>query len=833
MPDPSPPNAPAAPPADPLRIVLFGLPGAGKSSLLGALAQAAQAQEHLLNGRLTDLSHGLAELRQRLYDEQARRTAEEVVPYPVDFEPFRPADKGSAEHLGAVVIDCDGRVANDLLVRRQDIPEDSPEGTLAHEVIEADTLVLVIDASAPPEQVDADFAEFDRFLRQMENSRGRRAEVGGLPVFLVLTKCDLLAQPGDTAGAWMERIEQRKREVDERFHAYLARRRSEPGPMPFGKVHLHLWATAVKRPALAGTPARAREPYGVAELFRQCIDQAAAFRASRRQAQRRLLWTVGGSVGVVAAMAGLALGLVLKSDRVPSPLEGKVEMIRFDDRATPAERLQKSAASLRQRLGYLAEIRRDPGFADLPEDQRQLVIERMAELESYLAYLTRLQEAPRPGAARSEKALEALDTRLREGDLKLPLADWSATEAGRLHEDRLSQVKGLLKAADTAHDWYRDTGREATRLWTFADRPEGPDGAGVNWRTWSAEVDKLLAAAGKPPFEPTEELPGVPGPVTYAPVLHFARVVEDAADLAAKTRRLRRVLDLASALGLVDATPERPAVLVIPRNIALAEAGKRLEELRKAYPRYKEEFRPEGLPEAIAPKVRQQAGTSYEYLLVPARAAVLRHLQEASGKGETAARWDEVRKWLQAPKELAAWRELATVLAHLHDKDAGDPVNELAGFLERPRFPIEFRRVTLVVPDDLSAQPAPNASFEVYHNTVEKPALSFEPVGDGKRDARRRVWEYPFRLAEGQRIIFQPGDRLWATLRLRDDKRLTWALSRSGLYEFEALRRAPRLHKRDERPRDGTLEEGIRLEFLPPDGVPRVPALMPVVVLRP
>ncbi|MGH7225888.1 MAG: hypothetical protein ACRELF_21930, partial [Gemmataceae bacterium] len=154
MAEPTNPTAAVSVRADDLSIVLFGLPAAGKSSLLGALAQAAQAQEHLLNGRLIDVSHGLDELRRRLYEESSRRTAEEVVPYPVDFEPFR-GDGGKPEavqSIGAVFIDCDGRVANDLLVRRQAISEDSPEGTLAREVADADTLVLAIDASAPPPQ---------------------------------------------------------------------------------------------------------------------------------------------------------------------------------------------------------------------------------------------------------------------------------------------------------------------------------------------------------------------------------------------------------------------------------------------------------------------------------------------------------------------------------------------------------------------------------------------------------------------------------------------------------------------------------------------------------
>ncbi len=254
-----------------LRIVLFGLPAAGKSSLLGALAQAAQSQEHLLNGRLVPRSDGLAELQHRLYVEHPRPTAEEVAPYPVEFEPFHHDGQAGGAKTEVVLIDCDGRVANDLLTRRRALPADSPEGTLAREVVEADTLILVVDAAAPPVQVDAEFAEFGRFLRLLEAGRGERTEIGGLPVFLVLTKCDLLAQPNDSNVDWLERIEERKRQVHRRFQDFLSRRSRDEGPLPFGRIDLHLWATAVKRPALGPTPPKPREPYGVAELFRQCL----------------------------------------------------------------------------------------------------------------------------------------------------------------------------------------------------------------------------------------------------------------------------------------------------------------------------------------------------------------------------------------------------------------------------------------------------------------------------------------------------------------------------------------------------------------------------------
>src|SRR5215472_17318736 len=109
MPDPKTTTAPPKPtaPRSALRIVLFGMPDAGKSSLLGALAQAAQTQEHILNGHLTDLSSGLSELQRRLYDEAPRETLEQVVPYPVAFEPFAKAGTaGSDGRMEVVLVDC-------------------------------------------------------------------------------------------------------------------------------------------------------------------------------------------------------------------------------------------------------------------------------------------------------------------------------------------------------------------------------------------------------------------------------------------------------------------------------------------------------------------------------------------------------------------------------------------------------------------------------------------------------------------------------------------------------------------------------------------------------
>src|SRR5262249_51620379 len=161
---------------------------------------------------------------------------------------------------------------------------------------DADTLILVVDAGASPAQVDADLGEFVRFLRLFRRERGEQSEVGGLPVFLVLSKCDLLARPDDTPAAWTERVEARKEEMGRRFRPFLAEDDTDDEEgVSFGDLDLELAATAVKRPPLVNTAAQPREPWGVAELFHRAFATARAFHARRRGAERRLFWTVAWS----------------------------------------------------------------------------------------------------------------------------------------------------------------------------------------------------------------------------------------------------------------------------------------------------------------------------------------------------------------------------------------------------------------------------------------------------------------------------------------------------------------------------------------------------------
>ena len=264
----------------------------------------------------------MSELQHRIYDGKARETLEEIVPYPVSYEPFRGQKPDPAQRLDAVLYDCDGRVANEILTRQQEVGDAA--GKLSETILRADALILVVDAAASPEQIAADFGEFVRFLRFFEQQRGRRSDVGGLPVYLVLSKCDLLKQPNEPLSAWAERIEERKKEVLARFKEFV----DADGPSGFGSIDLEVAATAVRRP-VAANAAPSREPLGVAELFRHCLLAAQEYRQRVRQSTRRLTLTVAGLVAGIALLAGGAAALYVTHDQMkPAPLAAAAESFR-------------------------------------------------------------------------------------------------------------------------------------------------------------------------------------------------------------------------------------------------------------------------------------------------------------------------------------------------------------------------------------------------------------------------------------------------------------------------------------------------------------------------
>jgi hypothetical protein len=820
-----------APPAgdDDLRLVLFGRPAAGKSSLLGALAHLAQAHPEQLGGRLDDLSGGLAELARHLYERLPDPTPREVVPYPVRFQPLGPGGRPAGPAFEAVLLDCDGSVANRMLRDHETLSVDSPEGTLAYEVSEGDTLLLVLDASKPPASLEAEFNEFGRFLEAMRKTRGEQVEVAGLPVFLVLTKCDLLAAPGDSAAAWMDRIEGRKRDADARFRAFLGATKPDAQARvdsAFGRLDLHVWATAIKRPALASGP-ESREPYGVAELFRQALTTAQQYRGRYDRSERRLTGMVVASGLLVGIMATLSVLLYyFNLTTRAAELQRRVEEYRFQDRDSPGERLKGSPDRLRSRQLLLQSFRDDEVFRRLPAELRVFVEDRLEELKSYIPYLEKVLAEPHPATETTEEGLDKLIDRLRN-ELAPPRSGWEDTPAGVFRRGRLETAESLRKALQAVRNWYLDGSDRADRLWTFADYPAGD----LDWSEWAAAVEKLLERMRKPPFRDTEPVPGVPGGgVTFRTVMRFDRVADARTSWDFDRARLTRLLNLATAVGLAPAAPERPAVLVVGGGFKLADAKPRVAQLKSAYPDYEKSFVRNDLPEAFLPRLRAAARRQYEHLLEPGRAEVLRQLR-AGGRGEeTPARWEAVRGWLRQPEELLSWRELARVVSRLIEGGAPDPVTALQEFLARGQFDLKIQSLTVEIPELRGLRPRAEARLVVQHSgSSRQPALAFEPAGEPTLDSARRVRAYTYRLAEGKGIVYKPGDSLWAELPLAGSKeRLVWSQSRSALYQFERLRMPPRLQSSAATSLDeGRLLDDVRLVPRPEDGVPAVPDLMP------
>ncbi len=503
-------------------------------------------------------------------------------------------------------------------------------------MLHADAVVLAIDASSGPDDLNAVFAEFDGFLRRMEHRRGDRADVGGLPVFLVLTKCDRLARPGETTAGWLEHIEERKREVAARFHDFLSARGAANQPPGFGRLHLHVWATAVRRPALAGGAADPNDPYGVAELFRQCLRHAATYREQRERSGHRLAQMTLAAAAALALLLGATASLVVADalHRPPSQLEMQVEALRRAEPNAPADRLRGAPDQLRADLAPWREVRSAPDFAALRPDLQSYVEDRLSELETYIPWLESLEQAPWPRDALSEEDLRSLRLNLN-GPLAPPRADWGDTEAGRLWCQKTAESRALLAGVAALREWYQEAYKDGDDLWLSSGRTK----SGPSWNGWARDVGAWLARTEKAPdADPDKPLAGALA-LTYADVRDYPSVASGRAQLEGVRSRLDRLRDQAAALGLIEGLKDKPSLLVVPAGLSLEDAAELYRKLQDRYPRTTF-VRDRGLPPDAAAEIERRARANYKLLLEPAQAEVLEKLRRPAGRRPAAGRRD-------------------------------------------------------------------------------------------------------------------------------------------------------------------------------------------------
>jgi hypothetical protein len=848
----------------PLHLVLFGLPRAGKSSLLAALAQVQESQPTLLPGKIEDPAGELARLRQVHYDEAARPTDVETVTYNVRL----PSTQGP---LDAILIDGAGKFPYELLKKRT--PLEEAAGTLPQAVLDADALLLVADASLKQENADKVLAALDAFLRRHEQSRGRRSDVVGLPVFLVLTKCDLLAQEGDTFADWMRRVEEQKRQAHQRLQDFLddaARTR----PHAFGRLEVHVWATAAGRPALGANPPRPKEPYGVVELFGLALNEANVYRQRVERSDARLSTTIRGLSGLAAALAVLTGVLLAGLGRgEPNELQRHIDRYKALEGKALADRLHDYPPDLERRLKELTGFRTDERFPTLTDESRAYVKGRIEELNRYLPYLLEVLKPRFSTPAQDDDELNEREKILRE-QLPLPEPDWDSTGAGVLRKQALDDIALLRRREEKAVEWYQRLYSRGIRLRDFLDQEQ--TGRSINWRGWQREMEDFRIEAQKPPDD-FSDLPAH-SLVTPLAIMRLERVrnarasiLGDEDDSTARgglVQEMEDIRDIAAALGLVPETIDRPALLVIPekRRGDLADFP-----FEAAWDRWR---RLEPHPELVTSLLGETAGGPYSFLngisafppthpLVPPyfffhstfrldhvppvaqesvrvrardyRDDVLRLLADQWRKTmESIARdhapdtlpfWKELGRQLKdSPEPRQPYRRLATVLDRLSRLDGDDPVAELLAFLDKPQYTINVRGVSLSVPLDTNVSIGDRAVLTIRCGGEEH-RFPLDPGRTDRDDVNlRRVYSFTGSAS----LILRPGEECEAKLPLRNDEQLTWYGKPNSPFAFLALSAAPVQHETEKPPARGSKVRNAGLKFDTDARLPTAPELLKV-----
>jgi GTPase SAR1 family protein len=405
------------------------------------------------------------------------------------------------------LLDCDGKSALQMLQAEEPFANSSP---LKKPILSADAVVLVVDVSAPKKQLGDDFRQSARWLKRLHEMRGRRTDVAALPVYVALTKCDLLARKEDTLETWKKRLEKGKRQYEENLCKYL--KQHEPG---FGTIKLKVHSSAIKHPALADKVSKSQEPLGVAELFRDCLQSASDFQNRRLTAQSRLQNTIAGLVGLIALL-GLLVALLYEFHPLPrgTALDEKVQMTLPKPSATPAERVSGTIKKLEDRKAALDEIVASTGFGNLPAQTRKEVTDYRDEISTYLELQQKSQELLKlPHLAKNDAELKEMEKKVRA--FALPDAhakDWESTRLGKRLHQVVGEYDALQEALKGEEGWLSGQIEKNRKLLIAGNAIigsllKGEKDASRQAKEWQLEFQAQVGA--QPPTAREENVPGV------------------------------------------------------------------------------------------------------------------------------------------------------------------------------------------------------------------------------------------------------------------------------------------------------------------------------------
>ncbi|MFM8271419.1 MAG: hypothetical protein ACKODX_03710, partial [Gemmata sp.] len=727
--------------------------------------------------------------------------------------------------LTVVLDDCDGKAAEALMAHPDPITQRAPGSALARAVVETDAIVLLVDAASTRTELEEAFEEFDHFLTVVERAKTDARTVGGFPVYLVLTQCDRLAQPGDTLEAWEARVTDRVRYADDQFKEYLREAVADGAPaayLGFGSVDLDVFAVAIRRPPLSEHPAPGDQPYQVAELFRDCFAAARAHHDRARRSERRLKWTVRIALAAVAFLS-LVLGTIglFPPEAAAPDLAAKIDDYERHERPA-AERL--ADARREHNREALRRFAGDGAFPGLSDNRRTFVESRLKEIADYDTYRAKLASATAPAAARSRPELGRVRERLRT-DLALPTEySWGETAAAELRDKWIKDCDAIEPAQQRFVDAYRALDHTALALLvkrTFDD-------------SWLKDVDAIAAAADRPQFDLSEPLPGSPAinqprgeAVTNRVPYEFDEVYQARRYLEQSRDRVLHLRDLADALGLTAGPNRPPAALAIPGPDGADSAALPTKHLSLLGDNYRRQTA--GYPEWAVVNFLDPARGALAARLRASSAAGAEHVHRLLTVKDTVEGWSAVGAALADPR-FTDWARLLFLLARLQDPNATNPVADLATFLrdlDKKTLYLDLKSYELAIPLDLTfdrVEPAGPFAITVTRANQTSDTAKFTV---GKGAVRGTATAYPLAPDGNTKLAYRPGDTLRAELPVKAgtrDLKLVWETGPTKTFQFDRLAQEPRLTK----PADGTEPApGVRLS-LTAGSVPKFPALMPL-----
>ncbi|MGL4422780.1 MAG: hypothetical protein ACRCZF_19085, partial [Gemmataceae bacterium] len=403
----------------------------------------------------------------------------------------------------------------------------------------ADAVLLLLDATQSPAAQAEQLRTFRRVLESFEEKRVESRAVCGLPVFLVLTKCDVLPPGTDLQGCrdfWQSA-----------FQNFTIQPDDEPG---FGCVNLHTAAIS------------SQTGQGVRELALRTCAAAEQFQDQTRAAQRSLRFLSTG-LAILFSIMILTVALGLSGALAPTPRDPFFEAVEaFLNTEGPPE-WRYAAVHFTKHRQQLDEFLAHPGFALLPAGYQSELQSRDRESHAYQAFARQLAPPTlSPADARSPTELQLLQTALA-GPFQVPAewqSAWGTTEAARLVGKWRTEVELLRLVEIRWHDWYRGLIRQAAALET-----ENP----LELR-WAGSFQQLVESEKQTPTPTDGLIPGsVPLPIprgtplTYRVLADYDRITVARNDWHHARDRLLALSELAQALqgGPLDFTgvPRTPA----------------------------------------------------------------------------------------------------------------------------------------------------------------------------------------------------------------------------------------------------------------------------------